>query len=47
MDKAMATEFCKTCGAPLEQPARGRKRRYCGGGCRRTQEASLDRIRAP
>ena len=42
----MTPEFCKTCGAPLEQPETGRKRRYCGVACRRKQEAALDRIRA-
>lgn len=42
----MTPEFCKTCGAPLEQPARGRKRLYCGVACRRKQEAALDRIRS-
>ena len=41
----MTPEFCKTCGAPLEQPETGRKRRYCGVACRRKQEAALDRIR--
>ena len=42
----MTPEFCKTCGAPLEQPETGRKRRYCGVACRRKQEAALDRIRS-
>ena len=42
----MTPEFCKTCGAPLEQPETGRKRRYCGVTCRRKQEAALDRIRS-
>lgn len=42
----MTPEFCKTCGAPLEQPETGRKRRYCGVACRRTQEAALDRVRS-
>ena len=42
----MTPEFCKTCGAPLEQPETGRKRRYCGVACRRRQEAALDRIRS-
>ncbi len=41
----MTPEFCKTCGAPLEQPETGRKRLYCGIPCRRKQEAALDRIR--
>jgi len=41
----MTPEFCKTCGAPLEQPETGRKRVYCGVACRRKQEAALDRIR--
>lgn len=42
----MTPEFCKTCGAPLEQPETGRKRLYCGVTCRRKQEAALDRIRS-
>ena len=42
----MTPEFCKTCGAPLEQPETGRKRLYCGVACRRKQEAALDRIRS-
>ncbi len=42
----MTPEFCKTCGAPLEQPETGRKRRYCGVACRRKQEAALDRVRS-
>lgn len=42
----MTTENCRVCGAPLEQPETGRKRRYCGIPCRRKQEAALDRIRA-
>lgn len=41
----MTPENCKTCGAPLEQPAGGRRRLYCGVACRRKQEAALDRIR--
>lgn len=42
----MTPETCRVCGAPLEQPETGRKRRYCGIPCRRKQEAALDRIRA-
>jgi uncharacterized Zn finger protein (UPF0148 family) len=42
----MTPENCKTCGAPLEQPARGRRKVYCSIACRRTQEAALDRIRS-
>ena len=42
----MTPEFCKTCGAPLEQPETGRRRVYCGVACRRKQEARLSRIRA-
>ncbi len=30
----MATGSCEDCGAPLQQLARGRRRRYCGAACR-------------
>jgi len=40
------TEKCRTCGKPIEQPARGRRRDYCGIPCRRAQEAAIARLRA-
>lgn len=40
------TEKCRTCGKPLEQPVRGRRRDYCGIPCRRAQEVAIDRLRA-
>ena len=40
------TENCRVCAKPIEQPARGRKRLYCGVACRRKQEAALDRVRS-
>jgi hypothetical protein len=36
---------CRICGTPLEQPARGRKRVYCGSLCRRKRERLLARLR--
>lgn len=36
---------CRICGKPLEQPARGRKRVYCGSLCRRKRERLLARLR--
>ena len=42
----MTPEFCKTCGAPLEQPETGRRREYCSVRCRRKQEAAIARLRA-
>lgn len=39
------TEKCRTCGKPLEQPARGRKKVYCSIPCRRAQEVAIDRLR--
>lgn len=39
------TENCRVCGKPLEQPARGRRRDYCGIPCRRAQEVAIDRLR--
>lgn len=39
------TENCRVCGKPIEQPARGRRKVYCGIPCRRTQEAAIDRLR--
>lgn len=39
------TEKCRTCGKPIEQPARGRRRDYCGIPCRRAQEAAIARLR--
>jgi hypothetical protein len=29
---------CAVCGEPLQQPATGRRRRYCGPACRRRAE---------
>lgn len=36
---------CRICGTPLEQPARGRKRVYCGSLCRRKRERLIARLR--
>ncbi len=36
---------CQICGKRLEQPARGRKRVYCGSLCRRKRERLLARLR--
>jgi hypothetical protein len=36
---------CRICEKPLEQPARGRKRDYCGLLCRRKRERLLARLR--
>ncbi len=36
---------CRICAKPLEQPARGRKRVYCGWLCRRKRERLLARLR--
>ena len=36
---------CRICEKPLEQPARGRKRVYCGSLCRRKRERLLARLR--
>ena len=36
---------CRVCGKPLEQPARGRKRVYCGSLCRRKRERLVARLR--
>lgn len=36
---------CRICGTPLKQPARGRKRVYCGSLCRRKRERLLARLR--
>lgn len=39
------TEKCRTCGKPLEQPVRGRRKVYCSIPCRRAQEVAIDRLR--
>lgn len=39
------TENCRVCGKPIEQPARGRRKVYCGIPCRRAQEVAIDRLR--
>lgn len=43
---AAMPDACRTCGKPLNQSGKGRKRRYCGIPCRRAQEAAVDRLRA-
>lgn len=40
------TENCRVCGKPIEQPARGRRKVYCGIRCRRAQEVAIARLRA-
>lgn len=42
----MLPDTCRTCGKPLKQSGKGRKRRYCGIPCRRAQETAVDRLRA-
>lgn len=32
-----ATNNCERCGAPIQQRATGRPRRYCGQACRQAQ----------
>lgn len=27
-------DFCRVCDAPLDQPATGRKKKFCGGACK-------------
>jgi hypothetical protein len=35
---------CRICSKPLEQPARGRRRTYCGIPCRRKAENAARRL---
>jgi recombinational DNA repair protein (RecF pathway) len=41
-----ARTACAGCGEPLEQPAVGRRRKYCGEVCRRAAEYDLRRTQA-
>lgn len=35
---------CLICGADVQQPARGRRRRYCSPACRKSAELELRRL---
>lgn len=44
---ARAGEGCAVCGAPLTQPARGRRRLYCSTACRRSARNARNGRMAP